>query len=55
MSELNPKKGFFGEIFNILKETKKYWLLPIIVFALLAAAIVILSVSGTSSFVYSLF
>ena len=50
------KLAILAEFWEFLKERKKWWLLPIIVFlALLGALIVLTEGSAVAPFVYTLF
>jgi hypothetical protein len=47
---------FMIELWSFLRERKKFWLLPIIVFLLLLGGLVVLtSGSAVAPFIYSLF
>lgn len=52
-----PKnKSLIAEFWGFLKETKKWWLLPIILMLVIAGALVVLSQSSViSPFIYALF
>jgi hypothetical protein len=52
-SAQNP--GVISELLAMLKENKKFWLLPIVVALLLVGVIVILSSTAAAPFVYTLF
>jgi hypothetical protein len=43
------------EVLLMLKEHKKYWLLPLILAVLLAGLLVILGSTGAAPFIYTLF
>jgi len=48
--------GFIREFWEFLKEGKKYWLLPIIVFLVLFGGLIILSQgSAVAPFIYAIF
>ena len=47
--------GFFKEFLSFLGETKKWWLLPIIILLLLFGVLVILANSVAAPFIYTLF
>tara|TARA_B100000686_G_scaffold97029_1_gene103822 strand:- start:246 stop:395 length:150 start_codon:yes stop_codon:yes gene_type:complete len=48
--------GFIREFWEFLKERKKYWLLPIIVFLVLFGGLIILSQgSAVAPFIYAIF
>jgi hypothetical protein len=50
-----PDPGFFREFWQYLKESKKWWLIPIVIVLLLASALVFLSGSAVGPFIYPLF
>lgn len=57
---MNKKMSFLGgvgkEFWQFLKERKKWWLLPIIIFLVLLGSLIILSSgSAVAPFVYTLF
>jgi drug/metabolite transporter superfamily protein YnfA len=47
--------GFLGEVWGFLRQTKKWWLLPILVILLLFGLLVLLSGTGIAPFIYTLF
>ena len=47
--------GIFGEVFQMLKQNKKYWLIPILVVLLALGALVLLSGTAAAPFIYQLF
>jgi len=48
--------GFLGELWEFMRERKKFWLAPIIIMLLLLGALIILSEgSAVAPFVYTLF
>jgi hypothetical protein len=47
--------GIVGELWHFLRESKKWWLLPIIIVLGLFGALVVLSGTGAAPFIYSLF
>ena len=44
-----------AEFWAFLKQTKKFWLLPIIIVMLLLAALLVLTSSSVAPFIYTLF
>jgi hypothetical protein len=48
-------KGFAGELWGFLRESKKWWLLPILLTLLLFGALILLSNTGLAPFIYTLF
>ena len=49
------RTGLISDLWEFLKETKKWWLAPIIGVLLLVAVLVILGSSSVAPFVYTLF
>ena len=49
------KNSFIRELWELLRERKKYWLMPIILVLLLFAALVMLSGTAVAPFIYTLF
>lgn len=47
--------GFVGELLRFLRESKKWWLVPILVTLLLVAILVLVAGSAAAPFVYTLF
>jgi hypothetical protein len=48
--------GFLGELWDFMRERKKFWLAPIIVMLLLLGGLIILSEgSAVAPFIYTLF
>jgi hypothetical protein len=56
-TEVKPgrQKGVIAEFVGLLRENKKYWMLPIILLLLAFGALVILSGSSVAPFIYTLF
>ena len=50
-----PAPGFFKEFLIYLRESKKWWLIPIVIILLLASVLVFLSGSAVGPFIYPLF
>lgn len=50
-----PQKGAVGELFAFLGESKKWWLLPIVIAMLLLGILLILGGTGVAPFIYTLF
>jgi hypothetical protein len=48
-------RGIFGEIFGFLVQNKKWWLLPIIIFLLLAGTLIILGGTSIAPLIYTIF
>jgi len=46
---------FVGELWAMLRDKKKYWLMPIIVVLLLLGILVFLSGTAAAPFIYTLF
>lgn len=48
--------GFFVELFDFMRERKKFWLLPIIAFLVLLGSLIVLTEgSAVAPFIYTLF
>jgi hypothetical protein len=47
--------GFFGEFWHFLRESKKWWLTPIIIVLLAFGVLMMLSGSAAAPFIYTLF
>jgi len=47
--------GLAGEFLALLKENKKYWLVPIVIVLLIFGVIIILGASSAAPFIYTLF
>jgi hypothetical protein len=52
---LNENTGFFQELFQFMRENKKWWLIPIVVVLVLFAGLIVLGATGAAPFVYTLF
>ncbi len=50
-----PRKSALREFAEFLKETKKYWLIPIAIVFLVIAAILTLANTAVAPFIYTLF
>ncbi len=47
--------GLFGELWGMLRHTKKWWLTPIIVVIVILGVLVLLSSTAVAPFIYTLF
>ena len=47
--------SLLGEFFAMLKENKKWWLIPIVVTLLAFGVLIILGATGAAPFIYTLF
>lgn len=47
--------GLFGEFVAMLKQNKKYWLIPLILILLLFGVLIILGSTAAAPFIYTLF
>lgn len=55
-SASNPgSPGLFGELWGFMKENKRWWLLPIVVFRLIFGLLLVLGGTGAAPFIYTLF
>jgi len=53
--EQESNRGLLGELWMMLMENKKYWMIPIILTLLLFGLLVILGGSSSAPFIYTLF
>lgn len=51
----DTRVGLAREIFGFLVQTKKWWLLPIIIILSVVGALVVLSGTAAAPFIYTLF
>lgn len=51
----NAETSFIGELWGLLREKKKYWLMPIVLTLLLLGVLVFLSGTAVAPFIYTLF
>ena len=47
--------GLPGEVFQMLRHNKKYWLIPVLLVLLALGALVLLSGTAAAPFIYTLF
>ena len=47
--------SLLGELFAMLKQNKKYWLIPVIIVLLFFGLLIILGASSAAPFIYTLF
>ena len=47
--------GILGEVFQMLRQNKKYWLIPVLLLLLALGALVLLSGTAVAPFIYTLF
>lgn len=55
VARTNARRGIASEFWHFLRQTKKWWLLPIILVVLLLGALIALSGTAAAPFVYTLF
>jgi fluoride ion exporter CrcB/FEX len=55
MARNKRESSFIGELWTLMREKKKYWLMPIIVVLLLLGLLVFLSGTAVAPFIYTLF
>ena len=53
--EKGANRGLLEELWKMLMENKKYWMIPIILTLLLFGLLVILGSSSSAPFIYTLF
>jgi hypothetical protein len=51
----NPRSNIISEFWHFLAGNKKWWLLPLIAFALISGAILVLSTTAAAPFIYAIF
>ena len=49
------KNNFVGEMWGMIRQKKKYWLLPLVIVILLLGVLVLLSSTAAAPFIYTLF
>ena len=54
-ASLGEERGLLGELWDFLKQNRKWWLLPLMVALLLFGALVILGGTAAAPFIYTLF
>ncbi len=47
--------GLFGEFIGMMKQNKKYWLIPLILILVLFGVLIILGSTAAAPFIYTLF
>jgi hypothetical protein len=47
--------GLFGEFVGMMKQNKKYWLIPLVLVLILFGVLIILGSSAAAPFIYTLF
>ena len=47
--------GLFSEFIGMLKQNKKYWLIPLVLILLLFGVLIILGSTAAAPFIYTLF
>ena len=53
--EKDANRGLLGELWTMLMENKKFWMIPIILTLLLFGILVIIGSSSSAPFIYTLF
>jgi len=49
------RSGFMAELWEFLKDNRKWWMLPILILLLLLGLLTLLAGTGAAPFIYSLF
>lgn len=55
MAKNRRESSFLGELLGLIREKKKYWLIPIVIVLLLLGVLVLLSGTAAAPFIYTLF
>ena len=55
ISAQNAKPNVIREFWEFLRYNRKYWLLPIILFLLILAGLLVLSSTAAAPFIYAIF
>ena len=55
MAQNRQESSFLGELWTLIREKKKFWLVPIILVLLLLGVLVLLSGTAVAPFIYTLF
>jgi hypothetical protein len=55
MAKGQRENSFLGELWMLLRQKKKYWLMPIVLTLLLLGVLVFLSSTAAAPFIYTLF
>jgi hypothetical protein len=55
LAKKNVERSFVGELWAMLNQSKKYWLVPIVGVILLLGVLVFLSGTAAAPFIYTLF
>jgi hypothetical protein len=50
-----PDPGFFAELWDFIKTSKKWWLTPIILMLVVIGALIVLGQTAAGPFIYALF
>jgi drug/metabolite transporter superfamily protein YnfA len=50
-----PRKGLAGDFWALLRQNKKWWLLPILIMLLLFGVLIFVSSTALAPFIYTLF
>ena len=53
--EFGRNRGFLPELFQFLRESKKWWLAPIVIVLLLLGVLIALGGTSAAPFIYTLF
>ena len=54
-ADAGKQSSLLGEFFAMMKQNKKYWLLPIVIILLLFGLLIILGSTSMAPFIYTLF
>lgn len=55
LAQKNKSHGLIGELFSMLSENKKWWLIPILLVLLLFGLLIIVGGSTYAPFIYTIF
>ena len=54
-TKTRPRPGLAGELWHLIRHSKKWWLLPIIIVMFVLGVLVLFSATAAAPFIYTLF